>query len=232
MTIAELSVKPPASAWWRRLQRERALIALFDAGSRKTFALFSARLYAFGVFVSYAIAIALTRGATRPASIHGFVQAALVTLSWAVGALAALGSAQALAARSERDALSALAMQRGFTGLALLRARTLAAAVRIARLVGIPALLLVAVGVVRGASPAWALAVAPAVVVYACALGLSLALLAHFSAEVAPRHPRSFLIALVLGPLLLSRAFPTVPSIPQLFSGLLALLLGPGAGLS
>ncbi|HYQ03148.1 MAG TPA: hypothetical protein VER96_30955 [Polyangiaceae bacterium] len=215
-----------------RVQRERALIALFDLDRQKSAALRMAKLYAFGVFVSYAIAIALTHGNSRTAAIHGFVKAALVSLSWVVGALAALGSAQALAQQSDRDALGALAIQRGFQPSALLRARTWAATVRVARLVGIPAVLLVVVGVARGAPLLWALAVAPAAIVYAAVLGLSLALLAQFSAELSPRHPRALLAALVLGPLLLSLAFPSLPSLPQLFSGLLAGLLSSGSVLS
>lgn len=215
-----------------RMQRERALIALFDLGRQKSAALRMAKLYAFGVFASYAIAIALTRGTTRAATIHGFVKAALVSLSWVVGALAALGSAQALAQQTERDALGALAIQRGFQPAALLRARTWAAALRVARLVGLPALLLVAVGLARGATLRWGLLVAPAVLVYAGALGVSLALLAHFSAELSPRHPRALLATLVLAPLLLSLAYPSIPSFPRLFSGLLTRLLAAGAAAS
>jgi len=220
------------SGFWLSLQRERALVALFDLGRQKSAALRLAKLYAFGVFAGYAVAIALTRGSTRSADIHGFVKAALGSLSWVVGALAALGSAQALAQQAERDALSALAIQRGFPASALRRARTWAATVRVTRLVGGPALLLVVVGLARGATLPWALAVAPAVLVYAGALGLALALLAHFSAELSPRHPRALLSLLVLGPLLLSLAYPAVPSFPRLFSGLLTRLLAAGAALS
>jgi hypothetical protein len=214
------------------LQRERALIALFDLGRQKSYGLRAAKLYAIGVFVSYAIAISLSRGSERASAIHGFVQAALVSLSWVVGALAALGSAQALADQPERDALAALSRQRGFTQSAVVRARTGATTVLVARLVGVPALLLVLVGVARGGSLPWALSVAPAVLVYAFALGLALALLAQFSAELSPRHPRALLTLLVLGPLLISLAYPAVPSLPRLFSALLSQLLAAGARLS
>lgn len=215
-----------------RFQRERALIALFDLGRQKSAALRLATFYAFGVFVSYAVAIALTRGESRTTAIHGFVKAALVSLSWVVGGLSALGSAQALARQTERDALAALAIQRGFQPSALLRARTWAATLRVTRTVCIPALLLVAVGVARGGTLRWALSVAPAVVVYAGALGLTLALLAHLSAELSPRHPRALLAVFVLGPFLLSLAYPSIPSLPQLFSGLLSRLFAAGAALS
>lgn len=232
MTAPLAAQRSSFSSLWLCLQRERALVALFDLGRQKSYGLRAARLYAFGVFAVYAIAISLTRGSDRGAAIHGFIQAALVSLSWVVGALAALGSAQALAEQSERDALSALALQRGFHRSALLRARTGAATVRVTRLVGVPALLLVVVGVARGGTLRWALAVAPAVIVYASALGLALALLAHFSAELSPRHPRALLTGLVLAPLLISLAYPSVPSLPQLFSGLLSRLLAAGARLS
>ena len=221
-----------ASGFWLRLQRERALVALFDLGRQKSYGLRAAKLYAFGVFASYAVAISLTRGPARQAEIHGFVHAALVSLSWVVGALAALGSARALAEQPERDALSALSLQRGFPKSALLRARTGAATGQVARLVGIPALLLVLVGLARGSTLPWAVSVTPAVLVYAGALGLALALLAHFSAELSPRHPRALLCLLVLGPLLISLAYPAVPSLPGLFSGLLSRLLAAGARLS
>jgi hypothetical protein len=220
------------SGFWLRVQRERALIALFDLGRQKGYGLRAAKLYAFGVFVGYALAISLLHGSERGRAIHGFVQAALASLSWVVGALAALGSAQALARQSERDALGALALQRGFQRTALLRARVGAATVRVTRLIGLPALLLVVVGLARGATLTWALSVAPAVLVYAGALGLTLALLAHFSAELSPSHPRALLSALVLGPLLVSLAYPAVPSLPRLFSGLLSRLLAAGAALS
>ena len=221
-----------ASGFWLRVQRERALIALFDLGRQKSYALRVAKLYAFGVFAGYAIAISLTRGEQRGAAIHAFIHAALVSLSWVVGTLAALGTARALAEQPERDALSALSLQRGLPKSALLRARTGAATGQVARLVGVPALLLVLVGLARGASLRWAVSVAPAVMVYAAILGLALALLAHFSAELSARHPRALLCLLVLGPLLMSLAFPAIPSLPGLFSGLLSRLLGAGARLS
>lgn len=225
---------PHSSSWGlrSRIQRERALIALFDLGRQKGAGLRLAKLYAFGVFAGYAIAIAFTRGSDRGAAIHGFVHAALVSLSWVVGSLAALGSARALAQQPERDALAALAIQRGYSAVAVLRARTWAATTRVARLVGVPALLLVVVGIARGATLGWALAVAPAVLVYAAALGLAVSLLAHFSAELSPRHPRALLAVLVLGPLLLSLAYPALPSLPRLLSILLGQLLAPGAALS
>jgi hypothetical protein len=219
------------SELWLAVRRERALIALFDLGRQKSRELRAARLYAFGVFATYALAVALSRGADRQQLIQSYVRAALVTLSWVVGALASLGSARVVAEHAERDGLTALALQRGFSDSALLRARTLATAERIARLIALPALLLVAVGLARGATLRWACALAPAILVYASALGLALSLLAVLSAELAPRHPRALLLALVLCPLLFSQAYSAIPSLPGLFSVLLSRLLDAGAAL-
>jgi hypothetical protein len=216
---------------WRAVGRERALISLFDLGRQKSRDLRAARLYAFGVFASYALLIALSRGSARQQLTQSYVRSALVTLSWVVGALASLGSARVLAEHSEHAGLTALALQRGFSDGALLRARTLATAERIARLIALPALLLVAVGLARGATLRWALAIAPAVLSYACALGLTLSVLAMLSAELAPRHPRALLLGLVLCPLLFSQAYSTIPSLPGLFSILLSRLLETGAAL-
>jgi hypothetical protein len=232
VTVPLAEPRSGLSGFRLRLQRERALIALFDLGRQKSTALRLANLYAFGVFLSYAVAIALTRGESRASAIHGFVQAALVSLSWVVGGLSALGSAQALAQQAERDALAALAVQRGFQPAAFLRARTWAATLRVTRTVCIPALLLIVVGVARGGTLRWALGVAPAVVVYAGALGLALALLAHFSAELSPSHARALLTVLVVGPFLLSLAYPSIPSLPHLFSTLLSRLFAAWAALS
>ena len=141
MNVPLAAPRAPLAELWLRWQRARALVALFDLGRQRSHGLRAAKLYAIAVFTGYAIAISFTHGADRRAAIHGFVRAALVSLSWVVGALAALGSAQALAEQPERDALSALAVQRGFHESALLRARAAAATLRVARLVGIPALL-------------------------------------------------------------------------------------------
>lgn len=224
-----LAQRSALSELWLGVRRERALIALFALRRQKSRDLRAARLYAFGVFATYALAIALSGGAAHQPLIHSYVRAALVALSWVVGALASLGSAGVQAELAEQGGLTALALQRGFSESALVRARTLATAQRIALLIGLPALLLVAIGLARGATLAWGLAIAPAVLLYACALGLALAALAQLSAALAPRHPRALLLALVLVPLLLSQAYSAVPSLPGLFAALLSRLLSAGA---
>ena len=232
MTVAELHERrSPLGRLGFALQRERALIALFDRG-RQGVGFQFARLYAVGVGSGYAIAISLAAGPNRRALIHGFVASALSSLSWVVGALSSLGAAKVLAGPTDRDALSTLALQRGIRRASLDRARTLAAAARIARLIAVPALLLVALGIARGSTLPWALSVAPALVIYAALLGLALAWLAHFSAGLAPRRPRALLLLLVLGPWLISLAYPAVPSVPSAFSRLLGELLSLGASAS
>lgn len=223
----------------RGVWRERALVALFDSGHKQGVARWLTRWYAFVVFVSYAVAILLSRGGDRTAEIQSFVHAALVALSWVVGALSALAAARALSRPSSPglglgalDALDTLALARGYTQRALLRARTLSLALRIARSVGLPGVLLVALGLARGAAPIWALAVAPGVVVYASVLGLSLALLALFSAQLSPYRPRAMLACLLLGPMLLAHAFPGFPSPIAGLSWLLARWLNSGASLA
>ncbi len=224
-----LAKRSALSELWLGVRRERALIALFALGRQKSRDLRAARMYAFGVFATYALGIALAGSAARQSLIHSYVRAALVLLSWVVGALASLGSAGVQAEFAEQGGLTALARQRGFSDSALVRARTLATAQRIALLIGLPALLLVAVGLARGATLAWGLAIAPAVLLYACALGFALAALAQLSAALAPRHPRALLLALVLGPVLFSQASSAVPSLPGLFAALLSRLLSAGA---
>jgi len=218
----------------RSLARERALLALFNHGRKRGFLLRAARLYAIGVFIGYALAILLTRGMDRRSLIHGFVHAALGALSWAVASLAALGSARALAEppSAASDPLVALAVGRGFPLNGLRRARALGSAVLVARWVGVPSLVLVIVGVARGARLLWAVAVAPAVIVYASVLGLTVALLALFSAQLAPSRPRWMLLALVMGPYLIAQAFPGFPSPVTLLSSLLDHLLDNGARLA
>jgi hypothetical protein len=223
--------RSPTAAWRLRVGRQRALMALFDLGRRKGFGLRAARLYAFGVFVWYAVAIWLARG-SEPTVTQGLFHAALVSLSWVVGALAALGTAQISANQTERAGLEALATQRGFSERDMSSARFLASAERVAKLIGVPALLLVGVAAARGSSPTWALVTAPAVALYAALLGLGSAFLAQLSAELAPRHPRALLAALVLGPLLLSEAYPAIPSLPGALSALLERLLQAGAALA
>ncbi|HEY4102490.1 MAG TPA: hypothetical protein VGM44_01320 [Polyangiaceae bacterium] len=215
-----------------RFARERALLSLFDLGRRKGFGLRLAWVYAFGVFVSYAIAISLAHGERRHAAIRGFVHAALISISWVVGSLAALGTARVLVQAPDRDGLRALALTRGFSDRDLLRARMLAAALRVARLIGVPALLLILVALARGEALAWALVVAPGVAAYALLFGLCVALLAQFSAALAPRHARALLAALVLGPMLLSKAYPALPNLPAACAELLDRLFATGSALA
>ena len=214
------------------LQRERALIALFDLGRQKAWGMRAARLYAFSVGLSYAALLLLVQGPDRTAAMHELVRTALLSLSWAAGALGALGAAKTLAEQPSRAALEALAEQRGIAPSAFPRAQVLAAATRIARLVGLPGLALVAVSAARGAHPTWALAAAGALTLYAALLGGCLGLLALFAAELSPRRPRALLAGLVLVPFFAAQAYSAVPSLPGFFGRLLALLLDQAEALT
>ncbi len=234
MSLAPFDAKrSPWTDFQRGVSRERALIAVFDR-AQKSVGQRAARFYASCIFLGYALAILLSRAGDRRALIQGLVQAALVALSWGVGAPVALATARTLAQPSSpnSDALAALALARGYSQRSLVRARALSAAARVARGVALPGVLLVAVSVLRGATLLWALSVAPAVIVYASTLGLSLAGLALFSAELTPRRPRTLLAFLVLAPLLLAQAFPGFPVPISLLSSLLGHLLDSGAQLT
>ena len=216
------------------LARERALIALFDLGRRKGFALRAAQLYAFGVFVTYAIAVWLARGErprTVPASL---LYAALVSLSWVVGALGAFGTARNLARSADGAGLVALARARGFSQREVIGARVIAAGTRVARLIAIPALLLLALtfAFAGGQAAGFVLSRAVGIVVYAELLGLSLVILAEISREIAPHHTRALLAVLVLGPLLFAQTYTWVPSLPGAFASLLDRLFDGAGGLS
>lgn len=215
-----------------RLARERALVAVFDLGRRKGFALRAAQLYAFGVFVSYAIAMLLVNGEHRHGELASLLYAALVSLSWVVGTLAAFGTAKNLSRSTDRAGLTALARSRGFSEREILGASVIAAALRIMRLIATPALLLLTLALVRGQAASFTLSRAPAIIAYATLLGLCLAILAELSEKLSPRHARSLLISFLFGPLLLAQAFPWIPSLPGLFGGLLARWFETGGGLT
>ena len=233
MSIAKLEAKPsPWTEFVRGLARERALLVLFERGRSQGLTLRLARVVAFGVFTSYALAIVFTRGADRGASVRSCVHAALLTLSWGVGAPVALSAARFLAEPSGSDPLAALALGRGYARHSLFRARVLSVALRVARPVALFGVSLVGIGLARGATAIWALSAAPAVLVYASALGLVLALLALLAAELAPRRPRALLVYLVLALLLVARAFPSFPSPLAALSWLLDELLDSGAALT
>jgi len=224
------SSEPPWRAFALRLARERALVALFDLGRRKGFALRAAQLYAFGVFICYAILIWLADGEHQRSELSSLMYAALVSLSWVVGALAASGTVRNLARSPDRAGLVALALTRGFSHRDVTRARSIATALRVTRLVAIPALLLLALTLVRGQTPGFVVSRAPAVVLYATLLGICLAVLTELSAALAPRHARALLAVFVLGPLVLAQAYVWMPNLPAAFASLLDRMFAGGGG--
>jgi hypothetical protein len=207
----------------RRVQRELSLIRLCRAAQGKSYGIRAARLYAFGVAVSYAIAIGFAARSDGVRVSQGLILKALAVLSWIVGALVSLAAARDSTRDSGRD-VTALAHQRGFSGAELERARVLAAAWRSARLLILPALLLLGMALVRWHSfgtLAWALVLAAGVVLYAGSLALTLAVLTRLAVAVAPAHARLLVVLFVIAPLVLARTWPDVPNVPAIFAWLL-----------
>ncbi len=214
------------------LQRERALVALFALDRKKTWGTRLARVYAGGVCVSYAgLLLFVGRGASA-ATLHELVRAALGSLSVAVGALAALDAARALAEHPSKGALGALAVQRGISPRALPRAHVLSAGLDVARLIGIPALLLVGLSAALGAPLDWALTASAGIAVYALLFGACTGIVAVLAAELSPRRPRSMLAGLVLVPWLAAQAYPAIPSLPGALERSLGALLGQAEALT
>jgi len=218
---------PENRAFLRALRRQRALWALVWATRKKSRGLRVARAYAFGVFLSYALLLVLFRGADQAELARSFVRAALEALSLVVGALSALGAAQASAQAAE-GGVSALAEQHGFSRRALLGAEFVVAARRIVLLVGLPGLALVVVALACGQPFHWAFVTFGGVLLYATLLGTCLAALAQAAAELWPAHPRTLLSALVVVPYLLAQLQPNAPNLPDFFGSLLDHLVKAG----
>src|SRR5262245_11358154 len=113
------------------------------------FGMRAARLYAFGLALSFALLIALLPASTTPASIEKLIGRALLSASWLVAGLAALAAARDLERKDREEGILALVAQRGHDLETLELSRTLAAAVLIATRIALPAALLVLVGVLK-----------------------------------------------------------------------------------
>jgi hypothetical protein len=185
-----------------------------------------ARLYAWGIAGSYGLALFLV--SNRAESILG---QALVALSWIPAGLVALGAARDQARLDDENGFVALVRQRGFDARDLEVARLFAAALRIARVTGWPALSLVLVSAARGRdlgalvnSSYSALGVA----VYVFCLSLLLGALARASAIVSGGRGRTVFVATVLVPHLAVALFPWMPSVPRLLGDVLRIFFERG----
>ena len=180
----------------------------------------SARLYAIGIGLTFAILLALAPRASTTWLVDQLLLQALTSASWIVAGLAALASARNLEQKDREEGVESLVEQRGHTAKALELSRVLAAAVLIAARVGLPLLFLIAVGWMRlgdWSLAGWFFGWSGFVVIYAAALGLVLGVLARVAARISPERGRVVLVLLIALPELGRVLFPNVPSVPSAF---------------
>lgn len=190
-----------------------------------------ARAYAFGVALSFAALAALTPYPGR-AAFNGWLGDALRSASWVVAGLSALGAARDLAQRDDADGFSTLAALRGADRRALDGARVLAAALRIALGVCVPALAVLTVAGLRSPRAEllpWLAQWGAFIVSYAAGLGVVLALLARLCSGLLAPQARLSLACLVLVPELLRAVggLP-LPSLPAACARLITFAEGFG----
>jgi hypothetical protein len=210
------------------LSRALALAAACDREQKKLYELRAARLYALGVFSTYALLLVLVRGDEQRAALANLTHDGISALTFVVGGLSALGAARGFSRVAEWLPFDALASQRGYSALDLRRARLLASAYRCALLVGAPALGLVVVAWACGNRFGWALATGCALGVYVLVLGGSFSLLGWLAARWSQRHARACLLLLALGTAVVALGFPSLPSLPGALSWLLARIAALG----
>jgi hypothetical protein len=206
----------------------RELVALCERRLADAFGGRIARLYGWGVAATYAIALVLLRARSE-----AILSQSLVALAWIPAGLVALGAARDQARLDDESGFVLLVRQRGFDARDLELSRFLAAALRIARITGWPALALVAVRASLARSADAALASAWSAFgagVFVLCLSLTVAALARASAILSGGRGRLTLAALVLVPHLASALFPWMPSIPKMLGGVLRVFFAPEAG--
>jgi hypothetical protein len=201
-------------------------VTLVDLESARLGARFGVRAAnVLGVLIAAGFAIVLIAAGREGAALApAVVTRALAWLSWVVAGSAALAAARELGARGPDDGFAALAAQRGVPATALLPARVLAAALRIARAVALPGLVLalLAAGLADSAARLGSgLVLALKVLAYSALLGGTLALLARWSARLLPQRAGLLLAAIVLLPEVVRDTWSDVPSLPHLFGTLL-----------
>jgi hypothetical protein len=187
-----------------------------------------ARFYAWGVAGSYALALFIAK--TRAEAI---LSQALVALAWIPAGLVALGAARDQARLDDDGGFVALVRQRGFDTQRLELARFLAAARRIARVTGWPALALVVLRASLARSADAALASAGSALgaaVFVLCLSLCVAALARASDVLSGGRGRLTLAAIVLVPYVASTLFPWMPSVPRMLGAILEVFFARGAG--
>lgn len=182
--------------------------------------------------VGFGFALAIVFAARPvPGALEALLRVALVLLSWCAG-LAALSAAGPQPLQT-LQAGRGLWRARGIPLERLRREQWLALAVWIFRHVGSVGLLLVGVCLAVTAD-AWRagywLRWGAGALVYFCALGLGLGLLAQLSRALGGSRGRTLLAALVLVPELVSPAWPELHTVPSGYARLLDLCSSLGAG--
>jgi hypothetical protein len=201
-----------------------ALVRLCEARLLELFGVRAARVYAYGVALSFALLMLFAGSPDRRQALHNLLFDALGTLSWVVGGMVGLSAARNLEARDDDDGISALARQRGHGARELEQARLLATTARIARLIIVPGVLLALIAMLRirtlAALP-WCVYLGVVPIAYGLLLGAGVALLARGSARLVPSHGRGLFAILAIVPELLRQTFSDMPSVPAFYGYLL-----------
>ncbi len=230
MTTAPADSRLPAARRLSILGRVRPLADFYERRLRERFGMKTARVYAFGLAVSYGVLALFASGAGARAA-RDLVVRELLAASWVVAGLAALSLATNLSRLDAEQGVEGLLAQRGTSREELGVARWFVGARRIAFLVAASALAVCAAAALRmkSLSDAAALsALAVAAMIYALVLGASVSALARASATLAPSNGRTLLVALVFVPHAARALWPDLPSIPAVFSSLLKLVARAG----
>lgn len=204
------------------------LVALCERRLADAFGGRVARFYAWGVAVSYALALFVTKSRSE-----AILSQALVALAWIPTGIVALGAARDQARLDDEGGFVALVRQRGFDAQGLELARFLATARRIARVTGWPALVLVLVRASLARSTDAALASAWSALgaaVFLLSLAVSVAALARASAILSGGRGRWTLVAIVLVPHVANALFPWMPSVPKMLAAILDIFFSTGTG--
>jgi hypothetical protein len=201
-----------------------SLTAFCDRRLGDAFLVRAAGTYGSGIAVSYAIAIALDPSATAM-----LLDRAVTTLAWVPGAIIALVAARDADGAEDAGGDAELARLRGFSSKELSHARLLGTALRIARVIGVRALLLALFAASRASESSlteahWVLGV----VIVAVVLGATLALLSRLAATVLPERGRFLLMAGVALASVAGVLWPAAPSLGDFFAALAPGLLGIG----
>lgn len=219
MTTPAVSTLPP----FARRRSITALIRSFDARLKTRIGAQLAKLVGGLVALGYGLAVPFAARAPAGDRAASALVHALAWLSWLSAGAIAL-SACRRASDDDGAALDELALGRGFSLRDLGWARAVAPARRVARVVGIPTLLLalLAFGFARRAALLPARAVlALGALGYVGLLSVSIALLVYLAKSVGPERPRTTLLLLVFVPHVLHTLVPQVPSLPHVLGWVL-----------